>query len=43
MAIIIYVIKVHIGNVFNRPPRQNAPIARVLTSLMMKGIEWAFR
>ena len=35
--------KWHIGNVFNEPPRQNAPTDRVLTSVILKGIEWAFR
>ena len=33
----------HTGNVFNKPPRQNAPTDRVLTSVILKGIEWAFR
>ena len=31
------------GNVFNKPPRQNAPTDRVQTSVILKGIEWAFR
>ena len=39
----IYTLKWHIGNVFNKPPRQNTPTDRVLTSVILKGIEWAFR
>ena len=39
----VYTVKWHIGNVFNKPPRQNAPTDRVLTSVILKGIEWAFR
>ena len=35
--------KWHIGNVFNKPPHQNAPTDSVLTSVILKGIEWAFR
>ena len=35
--------KWHIGNIFNKPPRQNAPTDRVQTSVILKGIEWAFR
>ena len=36
-------IKLHIGNVFDRPPSQKAPMVRVLSSLIFKGIEWGFR
>ena len=43
MTHFVYNVKWHIGNVFNKPPRQNAPIDRVLTSVILKGIEWAFR
>ena len=43
MTHIVYTVKWHIGNVFNKPPRQNAPMDRVLTSVILKGIEWAFR
>ena len=43
MTHFVYTVKWHIGNVFNKPPRQNAPIDRVLTSVILKGIEWAFR
>ena len=39
----VYTVKWHIGNVFNKPPRQNAPTDRVLTSVILKGIKWAFR
>ena len=35
-------VKSHIGNVFNKPPRQNAPTDSVL-SVILKVIEWAFR
>ena len=43
MTHFVYNVKWHIGNVFNKPPRQNAPTDRVLTSVILKGIEWAFR
>ena len=43
MTHFIYTVKWHIGNVFNKPPRQNAPTDRVPTSVILKGIEWAFR
>ena len=36
-------IKLHIGNVFDRPPRQKTSMVRVLTGLIFKGIEWGFR
>ena len=43
MTHFVYSVKWHIGNVFNKPPRQNAPTDRVLTRVILKGIEWAFR
>ena len=43
MTRFVYTVKWHIGNVFNKPPCQNAPTDRVLTSVILKGIEWAFR
>ena len=43
MTHFVYTVKWHIGNVFNKPPCQNAPTDRVLTSVILKGIEWAFR
>ena len=43
MTHFVYTVKKHIGNVFNKPPRQNAPRDRVLTSVILKRIEWAFR
>ena len=36
-------MKTHIGNVINRPPQQNAHMFRVLTSLILKEIDWGFR
>ena len=39
----VYTVKLHIGNVFSKPPRQNTPTDRVLTRVILKGIEWAFR
>ena len=39
MTHFVYTVKWHIGNVFNMPPRQNAPTDRVLTSVILKGIE----
>ena len=36
-------MKIHIGNVINNPPQQNAPMFKVLTSFILKGIEWGFR
>ena len=35
-------MKIHIGNVINRPPKQNAPMFKVLTSFILKEIEWGF-
>ena len=43
MTHFVYTVKWHIGNVYNKPPCQNAPTDRVLTSVILKGIEWAFR
>ena len=42
MGTLVNVVKFHIGNVINRPPRQKAPMDRVLTSLIFKGIDWGF-
>ena len=39
MTHFVYTVKWHIGNVFNKPPRQNAPTDRVPTSVILKGIE----
>ena len=33
----------HVRNTFERPLRPNAPTVRVLTSVILKGIGWAFR
>ena len=43
MTHFVYTVKWHIGNVFNKPPHQNAPTDRLPTSVILKGIEWAFR
>ena len=43
MTHFVYTVKWHMGNVFNKPPCQNAPSVRVLTSVILKGIEWALR
>ena len=43
MTLFVYTLKWHIGYVFYMPSRQNAPTDRVLTSVILKGIEWAFR
>ena len=43
MTHFVYTVKLHIGNVFNKVPRQNAPTDRVPTSVIFKGIEWACR
>ena len=43
MTHFVNTVKLHIGNVFNKPPRRNAPTNNVLTSVILKGIEWAFR
>ena len=42
MTLFVYTVKWHIGHVFNIPSRQNAPTDRVLTSVILKAIEWAF-
>ena len=43
MTHFVYTVKWHIGNVFNKPPHQNAPTDSVPTSVILKGIKWAFR
>ena len=43
MAILMIVATCHVRNTFKRPLRPNAPTARVLTSVILKGIGWAFR
>ena len=43
MAILVRVMKIHIGNVINRPPRLNAHMLRVLPSFILKRIELCFR
>ena len=43
MTHFVYTLKWHICNVFNNPPHQNAPTDSVLTSVILKGIELAFR
>ena len=43
MTHFVYTVKWHIGNVFNKPRHQNSPTDRVLTSVILKEIEWAFR
>ena len=43
MTHFVYTLNWNIGNVFNKPPRQNAPTYTVLTSVILKEIEWAFR
>ena len=43
MAILMKLAICHIRNTFKRPLRPNAPMARVLTSVILMGIEWAFR
>ena len=43
MTHFVYTVKWHIGNVINKPSRKNAPTDRVLTSVILKRIEWAFR
>ena len=43
MTHFVYTVKWHIRNVFNKQPRQNAPTESVLTSVILKRIEWAFR
>ena len=43
MAILMKFAKCHVRNAFKRPLRPNAPTVRVLTSVILKGIGWAFR
>ena len=43
MATIMKLATCHVGNAFKRPLRPNAPTVRVLTSVIFKGIVWAFR
>ena len=43
MAILMKLATCHIRNAFKRPLRQNASTVRVLTSVILKVIGWAFR
>ena len=43
MAILMKLAACHVRNAFKRPLRPNAPTVRVLTSVILKGIDWAFR
>ena len=43
MAILMKLATCHVRNAFKRPLRPNAPTVRVLTSVILKGIGWAFR
>ena len=43
MAILMKLASCHVRNTFERPLRPNAPTVRVLTSVILKGIGWAFR
>ena len=43
MANFVHVLKFHLGNVINRPPRVKAPMVRALTSFIFKGIKLDFR
>ena len=43
MAILMKLATCHVRNTFERPLRPNAPTVRVLTSVILKGIGWAFR
>ena len=43
MTHFVYPVTWHIGNVYNELPCQNAPTDSVLTSVILKGIDWAFR
>ena len=43
MAILVKLATCHVRNAFKRPLRPNAPTVRVLTSVILKGIGWAFR
>ena len=43
MAILMKLATCHVCNAFKRPLRPNAPTVRVLTSVILKVIGWAFR
>ena len=43
MAFLMKLATCHVSNAFKRPLRPNAPTVRVLTSVILKGIGWAFR
>ena len=43
MAILIKLATCHVRNAFKMPSRPNAPTVRVLTSVILKEIGWAFR
>ena len=43
MVILMKFASCHVRNAFKRPLRPNAPTVRVLTSVILKGIGWAFR
>ena len=43
MAILMKLATCHVRNTFEKPLRPNAPTVRVLTSVILKGIGWAFR
>ena len=43
MVILMKFATCHVRNAFKRPLRPNAPTVRVLTSVILKEIEWAFR
>ena len=43
MAILMKLATCHVRNAFKRPLRPKAPTARVLTSVILKVIGWAFR
>ena len=43
MAILMKLAICHVRNAFKRPLRPNAPTVRVLTSVILKVIGWAFR
>ena len=42
MVILMKFATCHVRNAFKRPLRPNAPTVRVLTSVILKGIGWAF-
>ena len=43
MAILMKLVTCQVRNAFKKPLRPNAPTVRVLTSVILKGIGWAFR